>query len=101
MLLTVISPDEFVGDILNELIPSGKIEVMRRDNEYQEILADVPLRTFRICYRIRSLSQEELLTLEFKKYDICPEQVQNTVLKKIRGMWNKCLTKKEIKKCLK
>jgi len=89
MLLTVISPDEFVGDILNDINSKrGKIEVMRRDNEYrQEIVADVPLsELFGYATRIRSLSQgRAIYTLEFKKYDICPVQVQNTVLKKIRG----------------
>ena len=89
MLLTVISPDEFVGDILNDInAKRGKIEVMRRDNEYrQEIVADVPLsELFGYATRIRSLSQgRAIYTLEFKKYEICPVQVQNAVLKKIRG----------------
>lgn len=89
MLMTVLSPDEFAGDILNDInAKRGKIEVMRRHNEYQqEIVADVPLsELFGYATRIRSLSQgRAIYTLEFKKYEICPVQVQNAVLKRIRG----------------
>jgi elongation factor G len=71
MLLTVLSPDEFVGDIISDVnAKRGKIEVMRRHNEYQqEIVADVPLsELFGYSTRIRSLSQgRAVYTLEFKK----------------------------------
>jgi len=89
MLLTVLSPDEFVGDIISDVnAKRGKIEVMRRHNEYQqEIVADVPLsELFGYSTRIRSLSQgRAVYTLEFKKYEISPVSVQNAVLKRIRG----------------
>lgn len=89
MLLTVLSPDEFVGDIISDVnAKRGKIEVMRRHNEYQqEIVADVPLsELFGYSTRIRSLSQgRAVYTLEFKKYEISPVNVQNAVLKRIRG----------------
>ena len=89
MLLTVIAPDEFVGDILNDInAKRGKIEIMRRENEFkQEIVAEVPLsELFGYSTRIRSLSQgRAIYTLEFKKYEICPVQIQNAILKRIRG----------------
>lgn len=89
MLLTVISPDDFVGDIISDInAKRGKIEVMRRHNEFQqEVVADVPLsELFGYSTRIRSLSQgRAIYTLEFKKFEIAPAQVQTEVLRRIRG----------------
>ncbi|HNT52556.1 MAG TPA: elongation factor G [Candidatus Syntrophosphaera sp.] len=89
MLLTVLSPDDFVGDIIADInAKRGHISVMRRHNEYQqEVVADVPLsELFGYATRIRSLSQgRAVYTLEFKKYEIAPAQVQSAVLKRIRG----------------
>ncbi|MCB5248431.1 MAG: elongation factor G [Candidatus Cloacimonadales bacterium] len=89
MMLTVISPDDFVGDIISDInAKRGKIEVMRKHNEYQqEVVADVPLsELFGYSTRIRSLSQgRAIYTLEFKKFEIAPAQVQNEVLRRIRG----------------
>ncbi len=89
MLLTVLSPEDFVGDIIADINSKrGKIEVMRRHSEYQqEIVADVPLsELFGYATRIRSLSQgRAIYTLEFKKYEITPTNIQNVILKKIRG----------------
>ncbi|MFA5665415.1 MAG: elongation factor G [Candidatus Cloacimonadaceae bacterium] len=89
MLLTVQSPDDFVGDIISDInAKRGKIVVMRRHNEYlQEVVADVPLsELFGYSTRIRSLSQgRAIYTLEFKEFEIAPVQVQNEVLRRIRG----------------
>ncbi len=89
MLLSVLSPDDFVGDIIADInAKRGHISVLRRHNEYQqEIVADVPLsELFGYATRIRSLSQgRAIYTLEFKKYEITPAQVQSAVLKRIRG----------------
>ncbi len=89
MLLSVITPDEFVGDIISDVnAKRGRIEVMRRHTEIQqEVVADVPLsELFGYATRIRSLSQgRAIYTLEFKAYEICPANVQNAVLKRIRG----------------
>lgn len=89
MLLTVLSPDDFVGDIIADInAKRGRITVLRRHNEYQqEIVAEVPLaELFGYATRIRSLSQgRAIYSLEFQRYDICPAQVQIAVLKRIRG----------------
>ena len=89
MLLTVMAPDEFIGDIISDVNSKrGKIEVMRRHNEYQqEVIADVPLsELFGYSTRIRSLSQgRALYSLEFKKYEIAPAGIQTEVLRRIRG----------------
>ncbi|MDD2543491.1 MAG: elongation factor G [Candidatus Cloacimonetes bacterium] len=89
MLLTVHAPDDFVGDIISDInAKRGKIEVMRRHNEYlQEVVADIPLsEIFGYSTRIRSLSQGRAsYSLEFKKFEIAPQQVQGEVLRRIRG----------------
>ncbi len=89
MLLTVLSPDDFIGDIISDInAKRGKIDVMRRHSEYkQELTAEAPLsELFGYSTRIRSLSQgRAVYTLEFKKYEITPVNVQNEVLKRIRG----------------
>lgn len=89
MLLTVLSPDDFVGDIIADINSKrGRVNVMRRHNEYQqEIVAEVPLsELFGYSTRIRSISQGRAnYTLEFKKYEVTPVNVQNAVLKRIRG----------------
>ncbi len=89
MLLSVISPDDFVGDIIADVnAKRGHISVLRRHNEFQqEIVAEVPLsELFGYSTRIRSLSQgRAVYSLEFRKYEISPAQVQSAVLKRIRG----------------
>ncbi len=89
MLLTVHSPDDFIGDIISDINSKrGKIDVMRRHNEYlQELVAEAPLsELFGYSTRIRSISQgRAIYSLEFKKYEICPPNVQSLVLKRIRG----------------
>lgn len=89
MLLTVISPDDFVGDIIADInTRRGHIFALRKHNEFQqEILAEVPLsELFGYATRIRSLSQgRAIYTLEFRKYEVVPPQVQSSVLKRIRG----------------
>lgn len=89
MLLTVLTPDEFVGDIIGDINSKrGKVEIFRRHNEFQqEIVAEAPLsELFGYATRIRSLSQgRAVYTLEFKKYEITPANVQANILKRIRG----------------
>ncbi len=89
MLLTVLSPDDFVGDIIADINSKrGRIEILRQHNQYQqEIIAQVPLsELFGYATRVRSLSQgRAIYTLEFKKYEVTPISIQNNILKRIRG----------------
>jgi len=89
MLLSVLCPDDFVGDIISDINSKrGKIDILRRHTEYlQEIVADVPLsELFGYATRIRSISQgRALYTLEFKQYEITPPTIQSGILKRIRG----------------
>lgn len=88
MLLTVISPDDFVGDIIADInTRRGHIFALRKQNEFQqEILAEVPLsELFGYATRIRSLSQDELSILlssvNMRSYYASSEQC----FKRIRG----------------
>jgi elongation factor G len=89
MLLSVLTPEEFVGDIIGDInAKRGKVDIFRRHSDFQqEIVADVPFsELFGYATRIRSLSQgRAIYTLEFKKYEITPPNVQAAVLKRIRG----------------
>lgn len=89
MTLNVLSPEDFVGDIIADINSKrGRIEVLRQHNQYQqEIIASVPLsELFGYATRVRSLSQGRAVsTLEFKRFEITPASVQNAVLRRIRG----------------
>jgi elongation factor G len=78
-----------VGDIIGDINSKrGKVDIFRRHNEFQqEIVAEVPLNElFGYATRIRSISQgRAFYSLEFKKYEITPPNVQATILKRIRG----------------
>jgi len=88
MLLTVLSPDAYLGDIISDITSRrGRINLMRKHNEIQqEIVSEVPLsELFGYATRIRSISQgRAYYTIEFKSYEICPASVQNALLKRMR-----------------
>jgi elongation factor G len=89
MLLTVITPEDFVGDVISDINSKrGKIDIIRIQNEHlQEIVAEVPMsELFGYATRVRSISQGRVVyTLEFKKYEVVPQVVQTSILKRIRG----------------
>ncbi|MGI6198582.1 MAG: elongation factor G [Candidatus Cloacimonadaceae bacterium] len=89
MLLTVLSPEDFVGDIIADInAKRGRIEILRQHNEYQqEIIAQVPLsELFGYATRVRSLSQgRAVYTLEFNSYEVTPSSIQKEILRRIRG----------------
>lgn len=88
MLVTIISPPDFIGDIIGDVnAKRGKIVEVRNQNQKQELVAEIPLsELFGYSTRIRSLSQgRAVFTMEFKKYEKVTLQIQNNVLKKLRG----------------
>ena len=89
MMLTVLSPEDFVGDIIADInAKRGRIEILRQPNEYQqEIIAQVPLsELFGYATRVRSLSQgRAVYTLEFNSYEVTPNSIQKEILRRIRG----------------
>ena len=88
MLVTVITPDEFMGDIIGDINSKrGKIEAIRANMSKQEIVAHIPMsELFGYSTRLRSLSQgRAIYTMEFHTHDKVPASIQEKILKKIRG----------------
>lgn len=89
MLVTVITPEENVGDIIADIHSKrGKIEEVRsHSNNKQEILADVPMRElFGYSTTIRSISSgRAIYAMEFNNYEIVPNNIKEEIVKKIRG----------------
>lgn len=89
MLVTIISPEENVGDIISDLNSKrGKIEEIRaQTNNKQEILAKVPLRElFGYSTTIRSISSgRAIYTMEYDSYQIVPNNIKEEIVKLVRG----------------
>ena len=88
MLVTIITPEEFMGDIIGDVNSKrGKIEKIRANNNKQEIIAEIPMsELFGYSTRLRSLSQgRAIYTMEFHKHEKVPASIQERILKKIRG----------------
>ncbi|MCF7919434.1 MAG: elongation factor G [Candidatus Cloacimonetes bacterium] len=89
MLVSVITPDDFTGDIIGDINSKrGKIEDIRPGkNSKQEITAEVPMsELFGYSTRLRSLSQgRAVYTMEFLKYEKTPLPIQEKILKRMRG----------------
>ncbi|MCB5230714.1 MAG: elongation factor G [Candidatus Cloacimonas sp.] len=88
MLVNVITPDDFVGDIIGDLNSKrGRIVEVKTSMNRQHIISEVPMaELFGYSTRIRSLSQgRAVYTMEFLKYEKAPMLVQNSVIKNIRG----------------
>ena len=89
MLVTVISPEDNVGDIISDLNSKrGKIEEIRsQNNNKQEILAKVPLRElFGYSTTIRSISSgRAIYTMAYDSYQVVPNNIKEEIVKKNRG----------------
>lgn len=89
MLVSVITPEASTGDIIGDINSKrGKIDNIRAaKNDKQEVIAEVPMsELFGYSTRLRSLSQgRAIYTMEFLKYEKVPAQIQEKILKKVRG----------------
>jgi len=89
MLVNVITPEDFVGDVIGDLNSRrGRIENIRADvNDKQVITAEVPMsELFGYATGLRSLSQgRAVYTMEFSKYEVVPANIQDKILKRVRG----------------
>ncbi|HPR16798.1 MAG TPA: EF-Tu/IF-2/RF-3 family GTPase, partial [Candidatus Cloacimonadota bacterium] len=88
MLVNVITPPEFVGDIIGDLnAKRGRIEHIRQQNQKQEITATVPMNElFGYSTKLRSLSQgRAIYTMEYQKHEKVPASIQEKILKRVRG----------------
>ena len=88
MLVNVITPDDFVGDIIGDINSKrGKIEHIRSTNQKQEVTAEIPMNElFGYATRLRSISQgRAVYTMEYFKHEKVPANIQEKILKKVRG----------------
>jgi elongation factor G len=88
MKVTVITPEEFVGDIIGDINSKrGRVDIIRTQGLKQEIVANVPLsELFGYSTKLRSLSQgRAIYTMEFFDYEVIPSNIQTSILKRIRG----------------
>jgi elongation factor G len=88
MELEITSPEEYTGEIMKD-IQGRRAQVLgmrhREKNRIIEVL--VPLSgMFGYATSLRSLSQgRAVYSMQFHNYDVVPEDIQETILKKIRG----------------
>jgi elongation factor G len=88
MLVNVITPPEFVGEIIGDINSKrGKIEHIRPQNQKQEITAEIPMsELFGYSTKLRSISQgRAIYTMEYYKHEKVPANIQEKILKRVRG----------------
>jgi elongation factor G len=88
MLVSIISPEDFVGEIIGDVnAKRGRIEHIRNANQKQEITAHIPMsELFGYSTRLRSISQGRAdYTMEYFKHEKTPANIQEKILKKVRG----------------
>ncbi|MBN2460957.1 MAG: elongation factor G [Candidatus Cloacimonetes bacterium] len=88
MTVNVITPEEFTGEIIGDLnAKRGKIHTIRTNLNKQEIVADVPMsELFGYATNLRSITQgRAIYTMEYLKHEKVPANIQDKILKKIRG----------------
>jgi elongation factor G len=85
MDLEVITPDEYLGDILGDISSRrGKIEGMGTRGQGQVVRGNVPLsEMFGYATSVRSISQgRALFTMQFAKYDKVPDSISKDIIEK-------------------
>jgi elongation factor G len=88
MLVNVITPPDFVGEIIGDINSKrGKIEHIRQQNKKQEITAEIPMsELFGYATKLRSISQgRAVYTMEYFKHEKVPSNIQEKILKRVRG----------------
>jgi len=88
MLVNVITPPDFVGEIIGDINSKrGKIEHIRPQNQKQEITAEIPMsELFGYATKLRSISQgRAVYTMEYFKHEKVPNNIQEKILKRVRG----------------
>jgi len=88
MLVNVITPEDFVGDVIGDINSKrGRIEDIRTVMNKQEISSEIPMsELFGYATKLRSISQgRAIYTMEFSKYEKVPANIQQKILKKVRG----------------
>ncbi|MBS1261810.1 MAG: Elongation factor G [Calditrichaeota bacterium] len=88
MELEVVTPEEYVGDVMGDLQGRrAKVAGITPRTDAQVIRAEVPLANmFGYATSLRSMTQgRALFTMEFDHYQRAPKEVEEEVIKKVRG----------------
>ena len=90
MALEVILPEEYLGDVINDLNSKrARIEGMEAiENAMQQVKAHVPLaEMFGYSTDLRSATQGRAnFTMQFHSYDDVPRRIAERIIKKVRGL---------------
>ncbi|MCL2155585.1 MAG: elongation factor G [Leptospirales bacterium] len=89
MKLEIVSPEEYTGDIINDLNSRrGKIENIDFKGNLKVLDALIPLsEAFGYATVVRSMSQGRAThTLQYSHYDLVPESIMNRILGKFSGL---------------
>jgi len=89
MSLEVITPEEYVGDVIADLNSKrGRIVGVTAEGNLQILKCEVPLaEMFGYSTSLRSATQGRAnFTMQFLQYDVVPAQRAETIIKKIRGI---------------
>jgi len=90
MKLEVVSPEEYTGDIINDLNSRrGRVEHIDYRGQLKVIDAFIPLsEAFGYATAVRSMSQGRANhTLQYSHYDLVPESIMNRILGRISGLY--------------
>ena len=88
MAVEVVTPEQYMGDVIGDLNSRrGKIHGMSQRGNAQVIEAEVPLATmFGYSTDLRSKTQgRATYTMQFKQYVQVPNQIQETIVAKVKG----------------
>jgi elongation factor G len=88
MSLVVLSPDEYLGDIVSDInARRGKIEEMTMSGGSRQVRAHVPMaEMFGYATILRTLSQGRgVFSMEFLMYDSVPPKVSEGIIARIEG----------------
>jgi len=89
MNLEVVSPEEYLGDVMNDLNSKrAKVVGVDAEDSLQVIKAHAPLaEMFGYSTSLRSATQGRAnFTMQFEKYDIVPQNRADEIIRKIRGI---------------
>ncbi len=88
MLVTITTPEQFMGDIIGDVNSRrGKISNIRDTRDKKEIVCNIPMaELFGYTTTLRSLSQgQAIYTMEYSHYEIVPVNIEEKILKRVRG----------------
>ena len=88
MDITIITPEEYMGNVINDLNSRrGKILEVKDKDSIKILNGLVPLsETFGYTTALRSASQGRAsYSMEFKEYEMVPENISNQIINKMRG----------------